>query len=1077
MKLRKPGSVNGESGRRIGIPDDDGDPGRSGEPAQDPLFQGLPRPLLAGALLLLAAGLVAGLWFEARSSFFQARLLAGYAEEIGWSVEEGPSPRIRFPGPGPFDQRRGHSRIPHMVERLEERGFRVDSQAAVSPRFAAVVDFGLFPVYPVKDRAGFRLLESGGEEMYATTFPERTFPAFDSVPDLLVSSLLFIENRELLALRYPYRNPAVDWGRFARSLADLGLNRLGFSRQVAGGSTLATQIEKYRHSPEGRTDRPVEKLRQMASASLRAYLDGPETTDERKATVLTYLNTVPLSARPGYGEVIGLGDGLWVWYGAELEEVARQLSVREGAPRPSGGRARTARDAASTVRPESGRKPAIRDTADLHERGRAYRQALSLFLAQRRPSWYLARPEGRQSLRRLTDVYLNLLRADSVISSELHGSALSAELSFRPTAPEPAPAPFMKRKAANAVRTQLLEHLGVERLYELDRYDLTVRSTVHGPTQAAVSRTLAELRDPSAVRRLGLDAPRYLGRGDPANVVYSFVLYERTPDGFRLRVNADNYPGPFDVNRAGRLELGSTAKLRTLVSYLNVVEDLYRELSGLTRQELDAYARDRLDPDPGPDPITAWAVDFFRARSEPTLRAILEAAVERRYSGSPGERFFTGGGVHTFRNFDATYNSSVLTVTEGFRHSVNLVFVRLMRDVIRYHVGRVPGSLGAALEHAPDSVRMQWLSRFADREGRTFIRRFYTRYRGQDRAGVLEALLGGRQLAPQRLAWAYRSAVPDASLSEFRDVLARYAPNSAVSGEDAERMYGRAEVEPHSLQDLGYLARLHPLELWVARYLLEHPDADLDQVADASVDERQEVYRWLFNSRRRGAQNQRIRTMLEEEAFLEIQREWRRLGYPFPNVVPSFGSSIGSSGDRPAALAELTGILLSGGVRLPSFRVAELRFAEGTPFETIVRRKEPERERVLSEEVASVAAGAMRDVVERGTARQVAGLFRGPEQTSLPVGGKTGTGNNRFKVFGPGGRLTESRPLNRTATFVFFAGDRWFGTVTAFVEGAEADGYGFTSSLPVRLLGLLAPELEGLTATAHPLLARGNPGR
>ena len=35
---------------------------------------------------------------------------------------------------------------------------------------------------------------------------------------------------------------------------------------AAGGSTLATQLEKYRHSPEGRTQSARDKLQQMASA-------------------------------------------------------------------------------------------------------------------------------------------------------------------------------------------------------------------------------------------------------------------------------------------------------------------------------------------------------------------------------------------------------------------------------------------------------------------------------------------------------------------------------------------------------------------------------------------------------------------------------------------------------------------------------------------------------------------------------------------------------------------------------------------------------------------------------------------
>ena len=67
------------------------------------------------------------------------------------------------------------------------------------------------------------------------------------------------------------------------------------------------------------------------------------------------------------------------------------------------------------------------------------------------------------------------------------------------------------------------------------------------------------------------------------------------------------------------------------------------------------------------------------------------------------------------------------------------------------------------------------------------------------------------------------------------------------------------------------------------------------------------------------------------EAFTEIHKHWKRLGYPFGALVPSYATAIGVSGDRPAALAELMGIIVNGGVRLPTSRIEELHFAAGTP--------------------------------------------------------------------------------------------------------------------------------------------------
>jgi hypothetical protein len=77
----------------------------------------------------------------------------------------------------------------------------------------------------------------------------------------------------------------------------------------------------------------------------------------------------------------------------------------------------------------------------------------------------------------------------------------------------------------------------------------------------------------------------------------------------------------------------------------------------------------------------------------------------------------------------------------------------------------------------------------------------------------------------------------------------------------------------------------------------------------------------------------------------------------------------------------------------------------------------------------------------------------------IALGGKTGTGDQRFDVYGAGHRLIESRYVNRSATFVFNIGERFFGSMTAYVHGPESAHYDFTSALPVQLLVTLAPSL------------------
>ena len=61
--------------------------------------------------------------------------------------------------------------------------------------------------------------------------------------------------------------------------------------------------------------------------------------------------------------------------------------------------------------------------------------------------------------------------------------------------------------------------------------------------------------------------------------------------------------------------------------------------------------------------------------------------------------------------------------------------------------------------------------------------------------------------------------------------------------------------------------------------------------------------------------------------------------------------------------------------------------------------------------------------------------------------------------------------VNRTASFVFFAGQQYFGVVVAYVPGQDAAAYRFTSALPSQILKLLGARLEpldtaGVTAAA-----------
>lgn len=979
--------------------------------------------VLTWILRALCLGLVG--WaavVEAQTSFVQSAVISRLAKGIGFSVQPGPSDVIRFPAAGPYDERLGYAKLPAFIDALTARRFVVEQQARFSPELNDFTAAGGFALFREKTRAGLTLLDRAGVPLHAAQHPARAYGDFASIPPLVANTLLYIEDRHLLDDRYPQRNPAVEWNRFLAASAGRAAAVIDPRFKEGGASTLATQIEKFRHSPAGRTGGIDEKLKQMITASARAYLDGPETKGAREQIITAYLDSTPLSSRPAYGEIIGLPEGLWAWYGTETEETARILNA-----------------------------PAETEAA-LARKGEIYRQVLSMLLAQRRPSYYLA--GNREALGVLTNQYLGYLYDAGVIDARLRDAATKAELRVLPEPPPPDPVSFAGRKAADTLRTRLLSLLRVPNFYSLDRLDLTAETTLDAAAQNRVNAVLSQLGDRKYVTSAGLVGSKLLGSEDPSRVTYSVVLYERGIDRNMVRIHADSLDGPFDVNSGAKLILGSTAKLRTLVTYLNVVAELHARLGEMPPGELSSTVA------AAGDPLTRWAGSYLAATSDRRLQPMLDAAMERKYSGSPGESFFTGGGLHTFHNFERKEDFWVTSVTESFKHSVNLAFIRIMRDISHYYIAR-DGARGV-LTDRQDPGREAYLRRFADQEGREFLGRFYADYRGRNGDEALALLVSRVRSVPRRVAIAYRSARPQATVAEFKAYIRQRLPAAALEDNTIENLYASYSIDKLSLSDRGYLLGAHPLELWLVSYLQDHPGATRAEVMKESADARQEVYGWLYKTRNKAGQDTRIRILLEEDAFDLILQDWRKQGYAFDHLVPSLATAIGSSGDRPDSLAELMGVILNDGMKLPTVEVERLHFASGTPYQTDMSLAPEPPKQVIAPEIAGTVRRALAGVVAQGTGTRIRNAFTDANGAPLPVGGKTGTGDNRYDRYGAGGQLISSRVVDRTGTFVFYIGDRFFGTVTAYVAGAEAANYGFSSAIAVQLLKALSPELAPL---------------
>ncbi len=993
--------------------------------------------VLKSRSLLILLGLVAvtgGIVInELRSSWLQAHYFFRLATRLDYKLEKGPSSSIRFPKSGPYDERLGYNKIPEYTKSLTSRGFVVTEQVRMSP---TLLDSPLAPIYAEKDQAGLTLLDYNQRLLYVLLSPTRVYTNFDSIPKILTDTLLFIEDKELLDSRYPMRNPAVNWSRLDRALFDQVLHAIHRQHDTPGASTLVTQIEKYRHSPEGRTSSIHEKFLQMDSASIRSYLKGMDNMANRRQIVVSYLNTVPLTARMGYGEVNGLGDGMWMWYGRDFHEFNHLLQMQ--------------------------------GDEFLQQRAEAYKQALSLIIAQRRPSYFLR--EGSPVLMRMTNHYLRLLGSAHIISPALQRASLALPLYLNQGPLVPQANSFVSHKAANLLRNNLLSLLHISNLYALDRIDLTAKTTLDGDAQRAVTNLLRQVQTPTGARTAGLYGHNMLGEDDnPRRLSFSFTLFERSSNANLLRVQTDNLDQPFDINSGARLNLGSTSKLRTLVTYLEIMTQLHQSYAAMNPGDLQKIRAESQDT------LTCWALTYFVNNPHDSLQNMLEAAMTRTYSGDPSEAFFTGGGLQKFKNFEPEKDNRIMTVREGFQHSVNLVFVRLMRDIVHYYEAQTLSAGIVSLTRTPPSNRntvaettevslnpsqQTQLSLFADHEGREFLLRFYKKYRGKSPDEMVQTLIDGVHARPRNLALLFRSVEPEAGFSQFTAFMHKQLPEEELGEKSLQVLYDKFSIEKYSLMDRGYLAGIHPLELWLVGYLFHHPKATLTQLVEASTQQRQEVYQWLFKSHNKRVQESRIHQMLELEAFQMIAADWRHLGYPFEALTPSYATALGASGDRPDSLAELMGIIVNKGLLMPMVELRDLQFAKGTPYETHFVNQPATGVRVLPVAVTEVVRRSLMDVVQDGTGiRLKDGLVEKNGQV-IEVGGKTGTGDQRFVTYAPNGKLIASRAVNRSATFVFLIGDRFFGTVTAYVHEPYAADYKFTSAMTVQLLKSLLPVLD-----------------
>ena len=327
--------------------------------------------------------------------------------------------------------------------------------------------------------------------------------------------------------------------------------------------------------------------------------------------------------------------------------------------------------------------------------------------------------------------------------------------------------------------------LSLPDLYALDRLDLSAETTVDTAAQARVTAVLQQLSDPAICAAAGMVGHKLLGGDNPSKLTWSFVLYERGADrnhaAHPRRQPEQAVRHQFRRQAAARLDrqIAHPGDLSRRSS-----ESCTASLSACSRPELTRIAGSRGRPADRMGGATIWRRPPTAACSRCSTRRC-SAPIRAR----PG-RFFTGGGMQGFGNFDSMEGFGEPTVDRAFEHSINLSFVRILRDIVNYYTARRTASTRqAAAGRADDPEREAYLRRFADADGRRFLCRFYKDLRGLERRGG-DGLCccSARGHAAKRLAAVYLTFHPRGAARRFAAFLCRRLPQRRIP--DRERALG-----------------------------------------------------------------------------------------------------------------------------------------------------------------------------------------------------------------------------------------------------------------------------------------------
>src|ERR1051325_118912 len=93
-------------------------------------------------------------FIEFQTSALQSWFFTSTNRRVFYKVAEGASREIAFPRPGPFDERKGYSKLPDFQTRLTAEGYQIAQQARQSETMLTLLEHGVSPPYSERPDTG-----------------------------------------------------------------------------------------------------------------------------------------------------------------------------------------------------------------------------------------------------------------------------------------------------------------------------------------------------------------------------------------------------------------------------------------------------------------------------------------------------------------------------------------------------------------------------------------------------------------------------------------------------------------------------------------------------------------------------------------------------------------------------------------------------------------------------------------------------------------------------------------------------------------------------------------------------------